>query len=129
VVQKIRNLVADSRWDHYAFPVYEFWDETHYREDILWQSHQYPQIRLLRHQPNFEYLWPKSGISSRLPENIKATPGTLGNLHIRDYGWATPEGRQVRYERYRRLSSGADYEITAKYKTLFDPNPRLVRFR
>jgi hypothetical protein len=127
-IRRLPELLANPDWDHYAFQVYDFWNETHFREDILWQTHLCPQIRLVRYQPNFEYQWSKQEITDHFPANIKFTLGTLSNLRIKNYGWATPEDRLARYERYRSLAAGAGYEVTAKYKTLCSSGPRLVRW-
>jgi hypothetical protein len=127
---EIRRLLEDDRWDHYAFPIYDFWNETHYREDMFWQSHQSEQILLLRYQPNFIYCWQDdSPIPERFPANIKATSGTFSHWRVKNFSWATREDRQRQFERYQNLPPGAGYEVMLKYKTLFRENPRLIRWR
>ena len=56
--EEIHNLINQNEIDAWFFRLYDFWDETHYREDAMWCAIQaWNWCSLLRYKPEFNYVW------------------------------------------------------------------------
>jgi len=50
---EIRALLRSVDADLLCFRLYDFWNETHYRDDDLWRSHMTYRLFLMRYRQNF----------------------------------------------------------------------------
>lgn len=130
IIRVIKLLINQREFDHYAFRVYDMWDEDHYREDIYWHSHHYYRVRLLRYQPNFEYKWRETPLHcGGFPENIFSLKGCVCYVRLKHYGWSNKELRLKKYERYMTLDPEGKYGIMGQYKSILDENPTLIKWQ
>lgn len=129
IINDIRLLINQPYYDYYAFRLYDFWDTNHYRENKYWEAHKYFRIFLVRYQPNFLYKWQDSPLHcGRFPANVGDLPGVVSHLRVKHYGWATPEDRQKKYQRYMELDPEGKYGILEQYQSILDPNPNLIKW-
>ncbi|WP_432401172.1 glycosyltransferase family 2 protein [Wukongibacter sp. M2B1] len=129
IVDYIESLINQSSFDYYAFRLYDFWNNTHYREDTYWCAHKYYRPFLLRYQPNFDYDWYEmSQHCGRIPYNINLLDGCNCNIRLKHYGWANEELRRKKLDRYMKLDPEGEYGNINQYRSILDPNPRLVEF-
>lgn len=127
--QQVKSLIQAQDVDVYCFRLYDFWDESHYREDAYWRAHLCTRPFLIRYKPGIEYKWKET------PQHCGSFPLTIfefrmknSELRLKHYGWAKKEHRVAKYERYQRLDPGAVYGWKEQYESILDENPRLVKW-
>jgi glycosyltransferase involved in cell wall biosynthesis len=127
--QDIKAMLHQQEVDVYCFRLYDFWSDTHYREDEYWNAHRFYRPFLLRYQPGFVYKWKETPQHcGRFPENILDLPHKLSDIRLKHYGWAKPEDRLAKHERYMRLDPGAKYGIERQYSSILDERPSLLEW-
>ncbi|GEN35031.1 glycosyltransferase [Aneurinibacillus danicus] len=122
-------IVNQHEYDVICFPLYDMWDEDHYRDDEYWCAHKTYRPFLVRYQPDFVYKWKETAQHcGRFPENIlELSTGRL-DIRLKHYGWASPEDRQKKYERYMQLDPEARYGWKEQYESILDPAPTLRKW-
>ncbi|TDQ41061.1 glycosyltransferase family 2 protein [Aureibacillus halotolerans] len=126
---KIKHLIDQEAYDLYSFQLYDFWNETHYREDAHWNAHHLYRPFLLRYQPEFLYTWHETAQHcGRFPNNLWSLPNSLSTLRVKHLGWSREEDRLSKYERYKALDKDAHYGDSAQYESILDENPTLIAF-
>ena len=110
-----------------AFPLYDMWSETHYRDDYYWQAHNSVWPFCVKHE-DLDYFWKETPLHcGRFPMNainrIASCP-----IKIKHWGWARPEDRQEKYERYMRADPKGEIGVLGQYESILDSNPTLRRF-
>lgn len=129
VSEEIQFLLNQPYYDHYAFRLYDFWDQDHYREDEYWQAHNFYRTFLVRYQPHFNYFWKDSPLHcGRFPHNIADLPGAVSRLRVKHLGWASPADRLKKYQRYMELDPEGKFGIIEQYKSILDPHPNLIKW-
>ncbi|WP_163859568.1 glycosyltransferase [Paenibacillus elgii] len=124
---QLHEMLSSATGDVACFRLYDMWSNTHYREDQFWRSHFTYRPFLIRFNPRFNYKWSdRSFHCGRFPANIFEQPSFISNYRLKHWGWATPEIRQKKYERYKKLDPEAKYGWKEQYESILDPNPRLV---
>ncbi len=127
---EVRQLINQDAVDLYSFRLYDFWDETHYREDSYWCAHQFYRPFLIRPQQQFDYIWEESPQHcGRFPKNIYELPNALSALRLKHLGWSRPELRREKLERYMQFDPGAKYGIKEQYGSILDAAPNLVEWK
>jgi glycosyltransferase involved in cell wall biosynthesis len=128
-IEDISQLLMQENYDLYSFRLYDFWNDTHYREDKYWHAHSLYRPFLLRYQKDFSYTWKEtSQHCGRFPENIFQLPNSISGLRVKHYGWATPEFRTEKYKRYLTLDPQGQYGIKEQYESILDENPNVVKW-
>lgn len=123
----IESLLREDNCDLFCFRLYDFWDETHYRDDMYWRSHQSYRPFLLRYREDFSYVWNDSPQHcGRLPENVFELSHQLSNLRLKHLGWSRPEYRLDKYLRYMLLDPDGQYGWKEQYQSILDQYPKLV---
>ncbi|MEI2398205.1 glycosyltransferase, partial [Paenibacillus phytohabitans] len=125
--EEVDALLRTDNCDLFCFRLYDFWDDTHYREDMYWRSHQSYRPFLLRYREDFTYLWndlPQH--CGRLPENIFELSHQLSNLRLKHLGWSKPEYRLEKYLRYMLLDPDGQYGWKEQYLSILDQHPHLM---
>ncbi|MEK4325083.1 glycosyltransferase [Paenibacillus sp. FSL R7-0312] len=125
--EEVDGLLRTDNCDLFCFRLYDFWDDTHYREDMYWRSHQSYRPFLLRYREDFTYLWndlPQH--CGRLPENIFELSHQLSNLRLKHLGWSKPEYRLEKYLRYMLLDPDGQYGWKEQYLSILDQHPHLM---
>lgn len=113
----------------YAFRVYDFWDDDHYREDSHWNSHLIYRPLLVRYLPGFPYRWEKNGRQhERVPSNVSNLRGVRSGLRVKHMGWSRQEDRERKYHDKQRLDPDLRYLTEEQYRTILEPSPRCLRW-
>ncbi len=113
----------------YSFRLYDFWNETHYREDSLWNAHMRYRPFLLKYKSDFPYEFNKTNQHcGRMPYNVFQLPNQLSDYRVKHYGWAKEEDRIAKYNRYLALDPDGEFGSMAQYQSILDPNPNLVQW-
>ena len=130
VKDEIRSLINQPYYDYFSFRLYDFWNDTHYREDTYWQAHKFFRIFLIRYQPTYKYIWHEAPIHcGRLPANIAQLPGAVSHLRIKHFGWADLEDRKRKYKRYMQSDPDGKYGNIKQYRSILDADPHLVKWQ
>ncbi|GAB6926141.1 glycosyltransferase family 2 protein [Paenibacillus sp. JCM 10914] len=123
-------LLQQSEHDMYCFRLYDFWDETHYREDEYWNAHHYYRPFLLRYRTGMVYTWNESAQHcGRFPANVFELPHQLSPLRLKHYGWSRIEYRQEKSDRYHKLDPEAAYGWREQYQSILDAAPVLKKWQ
>ncbi|QRG65713.1 glycosyltransferase family 2 protein [Brevibacillus choshinensis] len=124
---EVNDLISRKDIDLYNFRLFDFWNETHYREDSYWCAHFTYRPFLLRYRPHFEYRWKVAPQHcGRFPENIFQLPNTISPIRLKHYGWAKWEDRLEKYERFLSLDPEAKFGWREQYLSILDDCPNLV---
>ncbi len=125
----IGTMLRQQEIDVYCFRLYDFWSDTHYREDEFWNAHRYYRPFLLRYQPGFTYKWKETPQHcGRFPENVLDLPHLLSDIRLKHFGWAKPEDRLEKHARYLRLDPDAKYGVERQYESILDEKPVLQKW-
>lgn len=123
----IRVLMENTEVDGYLFRLYDFWDENHYRDDSLWCAHNTYRLFLIRYQENYNYFFKETAQHcGRIPYNCINLPYFITTLRLKHYGWARPEDRIEKYNRYMKLDPKGEFGSLDQYKSILDKNPSLT---
>ncbi|MGG4398169.1 glycosyltransferase [Paenibacillus thiaminolyticus] len=126
---EIQQLLQQDEVDLFCFRLFDFWNETHYREDHLWRSHLTYRPFLFRYRSDFVYKWRETPLHcGRIPENVFELPHRLSDLRLKHFGWSKPEDRLEKYKRYMLLDPEAKYGWMEQYLSILDENPNLIRW-
>lgn len=129
ILDHIKNIINQPYYDVMCFRLYDFWNETHYREDTYWNAHKRYWPILLRYQPYFNYIWKETPIHcGRFPVNILEQPYAVSDIRIKHMGWAKEKDRIEKYQRYMELDKEGKYGDLQQYKSILDKNPTLKKW-
>ncbi|MBJ9993539.1 glycosyltransferase [Paenibacillus sp. S28] len=124
---EVHAMLQQREVDVFCFRLYDFWNQSHYREDHLWRSHFTYRPFLIRYRPDFVYHWRETPQHcGRFPENIFELPHRLSDLRLKHFGWARSEYRLEKYQRYMLLDPEAKYGWMEQYLSILDQNPNLI---
>jgi glycosyltransferase involved in cell wall biosynthesis len=127
---EVRRLINQQEFDVILFRLYDFWDAHHYREDQYWKAHLFYRPFLIRYQRHFHYVWRETPQHcGRFPANILDLPSAASSIRLKHFGWATPQDRIGKYNRYLQLDPGAKFGWKEQYESILDETPRLVRWQ
>ncbi|WP_296972218.1 glycosyltransferase [Tepidanaerobacter sp. EBM-38] len=130
IKDEIDDLINQPHYDVVGFKLFDFWNEKQYREDKYWNAHLRYWPFLIRYQPFFEYKWKESSQHcGRFPMNITELPSITSEIRIKHMGWAKPEDRLKKYNRYLELDKNAQYGIKEQYETILDKDPHLIDWK
>jgi hypothetical protein len=123
----IPDLIAQTDFSVFGFHLYDFWSDTHYREDKWWSAHSSARTFMLRYTPDYLFRWTTTPQHcGRMPSNLAWFNSAAIDLRVKHMGWANPSERQRKYDRYKELDPGAIYGIREQYDSILDPSPTLV---
>jgi glycosyltransferase involved in cell wall biosynthesis len=127
LVQSYVLQAENAKCNSLAFPLYDMWTPTHYRDDEYWQAHNCVWPFCVKYEDK-DYFWKETPLHcGRFPMNainkIAACP-----IRIQHWGWAKPEDRQEKYERYMKSDPEGKYGCMEQYQSILDPKPVLRRF-
>lgn len=127
--EKKQTLIDDSCYDIYAFRLYDMWNDTCYREDRYWNSHNIYRPFLIRYQPDFPYKFNEMPQHcGRFPINIFSHPRANIEFRIKHLGWKTEKDRLEKKERYHILDPDSIYGTKEQYDSIMDKEPSLKEF-
>ncbi|MCM3758431.1 glycosyltransferase [Sporosarcina aquimarina] len=129
-IKEIPHMIGRKDIDVYCFRLFDFWNDTHYREDPLWQAHKVYRPFLIRYRKDFEYEWRETPQHcGRFPANIFELNHELSNLRLKHLGWAKEADRMYKFNRYQQLDPDGIYGDKAQYQSILDPSPNLIRWK
>jgi len=114
--------------DGIGFKLYDMWNNREYRDDEYWQAHKHYWCMAIRYTTQVKYQWNNKALhGGRFPFNAsqRMLPTEIPILHM---GWATEHSRSLKYNRYKRLDSNAQYGWKEQYESILDKNPNLKQF-
>ena len=127
---EIQKLISAKDVDAYYFRLYDFWDDTHYRDDPFWSAHKQYRPFLIRYNPDVEYPWKETPQHcGRYPLTINDFHYKISDLRLKHYGWVKPELRQAKYDRYQKLDPDGKYGWKEQYESILDSNPNLIEWK
>lgn len=110
-----------------VFPLYDMWDAEHYRDDYYWQGHNGLWPFCVKYE-DIDYFWKETPLHcGRFPMNAVNRMAPCP-IRVQHWGWARPEDRQEKYERYMKSDPNGVYGCMEQYKSIMDVNPVLRRF-
>jgi glycosyltransferase involved in cell wall biosynthesis len=110
-----------------AFTLYDMWDAEHYRDDEYWQGHNGVWPFCVKFE-DVDYFWKETPLHcGRFPMNA-VNRMAFCPIRIQHWGWARPEDRQAKYERYMQSDPEGKFGCLNQYKSILDPNPVLRWF-
>jgi hypothetical protein len=127
----VPQLMRQTEFALFGFRLFDFWNETHYRDDKLWSAHQRPWPLLVRYNPDVVYTWQETAQHcGRMPSNVLGDfNAAAADLAVKHMGWSTEAERKRKYARYQELDPGARYGARAQYESILDPAPNLTEWR
>ncbi len=115
--------------DAIAFPLYDMWDETHYRDDEHWNAHTREWVMCVKYDPNREYVWRETPLHcGRFPLNACTNAVMVEGMAIQHWGWSRAPDREAKYKRYMAADPEGKSGSLAQYRSILDPEPVLRRF-
>jgi len=126
----VRELINEQHVFLYSFRLYDFWNETEYREDKFWNSHSRYRPFLLKFVDKFMYTWnEQSQHCGRYPNNAFQLPNKISHYRVKHYGWSREDIRKDKYLRYKKLDPNGQFGVLDQYESILDENPNLVVFK
>lgn len=123
----VKKLIENRSSSVYLFRLYDFWDETHYREDALWQAHKIYRPFMLRYEKDVTYIFRETDQHcGRMPANVFSLNYELSNYRLKHYGWAEKEDRIQKFKRYMELDPRGEYGSLPQYLSILDVTPNLI---
>ncbi len=132
-IEKLREAImfADlhPEVDGIAFPLYDMWDETHYRDDEHWNAHMRPWVMCVKYDPEREYVWRETPLHcGRFPLNASTNAVMVEGMAIQHWGWAKPEDREAKYKRYMAADPEGKSGNMNQYESILDAEPSIKEF-
>lgn len=126
-IDNLKQLIDDSQVHTYCFHLFDFWNETQYRDDQYWCAHRSFMPFLVKYNAFLPYQWNEQPQHcGRFPANILKYPSVGLNLRIKHMGWASEADRLSKAARYAKLDPEAKYGIKAQYDSILDKSPHLL---
>ncbi|MCX8130421.1 MAG: glycosyltransferase family 2 protein [Clostridia bacterium] len=126
---EIRKMIEQNDVDLYLFRLYDFWNDTHYREDNYWIGHYIYWPFLVKYRKDYSYRWQNTPQHcGRLPRNVMDLPSKRSELRLKHLGWIDPDERIRKYLRYMELDPEGKYGNLGQYKSIMDERPNLVEW-
>jgi len=123
----IKPMLLNSDADAYAFRLYDFWDEHHYRDDQFWCAHRTYRPFLIRYKPEIDYKWRETDQHcGSFPYNISEFQTAKSNLRLKHYGWAKKDDRINKYKRYMSIDPECKFGWKPQQESILDLNPNLA---
>lgn len=127
MIYEIKKLINQGEYDSIAFRLYDFWNDTQYREDEFWCAHKFYRPFLVRYLPGFLYKWKETPQHcGRLPCNISELATAASSVRVKHFGWLRAEDRVKKYNRYLKLDPEGLHGVKEQYESILDENPNLI---
>ncbi|WDZ59346.1 glycosyltransferase family 2 protein [Paenibacillus polymyxa] len=126
--KKVHQLMELEKYSTMCFPLYDMWDEKHYREDEYWYAHKTHRPFIARYSPEAVYDWlEEKQHCGRFPKNIlDIGPNLISDLKLKHLGWIREEDRLKKYKRYQILDTNKTEFRTKHYESILNVKPNLV---
>ncbi|SDB90556.1 glycosyltransferase [Shouchella lonarensis] len=125
----IHALIETDDYDTICFRLYDFWDDTHYREDPFWCAHLTYRPFLVKYDPSRYDTWHETPLHcGRFPKNVLDSRIYKSSLRLKHFGWAKEADRIKKYERYLQHDPDGTYGVLEQYHSILDTHPRLIKW-
>ena len=126
---ELRSLVDQDAFDAIAFRLYDFWNESCYRDDELWSAHHTFRRFLVRVLPDMDDAFRATAQHcGRWPIAVDGLRTCNSDLRLKHLGWSRQADREAKYARYRQLDPDGRHGSLAQYESILAPDPHLVTF-
>ncbi len=126
----IKNMIIAKDIDVYLFRQYDFWNETQYRDDRYWQGHNNYYAFLMKYNQKIDYKWKEQAQHcGHFPQTIWHLKKKNSDLRLKHFGWAKPEDRIAKYQRYKLLDPECKFGWKEQYDSILDENPKLIKWQ
>lgn len=126
-VKAIRGIAGQTDFRYVGFPLFDMWDQHHYRDDELWAAHKKSWGLMFRYTPFFKYKWKDARQHcGRYPSNLNFFGLDSVDLRVRHMGWSRESDRLEKFKRYGELDPDGQYGSMAQYRSILDSAPHLV---
>ena len=126
---EIPRLLGNPGGRVVLFKLFDFWNETHYRDDAQWTAHQRGWPLMIRYTPDFNYAWRETSLHcGRFPANVLELPHVWTDLRVKHFGWARPECRRQKYDRYRAIDPDMKFCDADQMQSIMEDSPHLVEW-
>ncbi len=127
------RAMIDDDGETFAFPLYDLWNPTQYRDDSYWKGHFHPRPWMLRRtDEEGPWEWNDRGIHcGHFPLNLRLSkiryaPEDFSLLH---YAYVTPGLRKAKHAQYMSVRKQlSDFEWAHAETILFEPTLRDLPF-
>lgn len=110
-----------------GFRLFDFWSDTHYRDDAQWTAHHRSWPFMFRYTPDYEYTWNTNRLhTGRFPMNIGGMLQQSTQIRIKHLGWARAADREAKYQRYLTIDPEMQYCDKSQMDSILDAQPHLV---
>lgn len=124
---RAQALLCSDTVEQYGFRLHDMWSATQYREDAFWNAHKQSRPFLLRYRKDYPYSWKQTPQHcGRFPQNCDSFPMADTGYRIAHLGWATPQDRKAKFDRYQQLDPGAVYGDRGQYNSILNDAPHLI---
>jgi len=128
-LEKFRSTLLNAKTfvETFTFRLFDMWNTTHYRNDILWNAHKRNWPMAIRRTNKVTHWINQNLHCGRFPSNCYVNPMHTG-LRIKHMGWATQEDREIKYKRYMESDPDGRLGNMEQYKSILDKTPNLEVF-
>jgi glycosyltransferase involved in cell wall biosynthesis len=113
-----------------GFPLYDMWDETHYRDDKYWNAHKRSWVMCVKYFSKKKYVWREQALHcGRFPVNTNYDKiAGHKRMVIQHWGWSRAPDREAKYKRYMDADPKGKNGLIQQYQSILDKNPVLKEF-
>ena len=128
IFDKIEDLLQTTK-DAIYFRLFDFWSETHYRDDALWYAHRTYRPFMMRNKESMAYSFKDAAQHcGRFPLEITQLSYELSDIRLKHLGWSREIDRKNKFERYLQLDPNGEFGNMHQYLSICDENPNLKPF-
>jgi glycosyltransferase involved in cell wall biosynthesis len=112
-----------------SFKLFDMWNETHYRDDELWNAHKrFFPFGIRRNCVIEDNRINNSKLHCGRFPIAKGNSFTGFDIKVRHMGWSTELDRERKFKRYIELDKNGKYGSLKQYNSILDKNPNLVEY-
>ncbi|MBN8211149.1 glycosyltransferase [Bacillus sp. NTK071] len=127
---EVHNLLENNTSDVISFRLFDFWNESHYREDFYWNAHLTYRPFLMKYRKDLNVTWKETTVHcGRFPDNIFSLPNSISNLRLKHLGWMKVKDRIEKFNRYMEHDPEGKYGSFDHYLSILDEHPNLVEWK
>lgn len=125
---RIKEILATNK-DAIYFRLYDFWNESEYRDDDFWKAHEHYRAFIVRHKKDLPYTFAKlAQHCGRFPQETVHFSYAFSDVRLKHLGWSCQADRKRKFDRYLRLDPHGEFGSMPQYLSILDPHPTLVPF-
>lgn len=128
-LEYIPHMLREEGVYAYNFRLYDMWDQEHYREDSMWQSHLVYRPFMVRYNPEFNYVFQSGANTGRIPDNLLELTNKSLTLRIQKLALSDEAYRIQCYKQKVLGDPLGKKQSMLQYVSLIDNAPNLVAWQ